>query len=103
LIETNKIVKQAKIVILGVTFKENCPDTRNSKVFDIVTCLNEYGIDVSFVDPQANPIEAKEFYNIDLKSLDTINNADCLIFAVGHDEFKDLSIKNILEMYDNNL
>jgi len=103
LIETDKIIRKSKIVIFGVTFKENCPDTRNSKVFDIVNTLNEYGIEVSFVDNQADKIEAKEIYNIELTDLKDIDNADCLIFAVAHEEFKDLSLDDVDKLYRSSL
>ncbi|MGD6794153.1 nucleotide sugar dehydrogenase [Metabacillus indicus] len=99
LILTNKIVKQAKVVILGLTFKENCPDIRNSKVIDIITRLKEYDINPSIVDPQANPIEAKYEYNIDLVELESIRNADCLVLAVGHSEFMNLDNSKIDKMF----
>lgn len=103
LIEANKKVKQAKVVICGVTFKEDCPDTRNSKVFDIVKGLNEYGVDVSYVDEQADRKEAKQFYGIDIIDIDQVTDADCLVFAVSHKEFKELSKDRLNGMYDSNL
>jgi UDP-N-acetyl-D-glucosamine/UDP-N-acetyl-D-galactosamine dehydrogenase len=99
LILANKIVKQAKVVILGVTFKENCPDIRNSKVVDIITRLNEYDISPLVVDPQADLLEAKYEYNIDLIGLESIRNADCLVFAVGHNEFMNLDKNQIDKMF----
>lgn len=105
LIHANKIVKQAKIVIFGITFKENCPDIRNSKVVDIIKRLNEYDINPIVVDPQADPSEAKYEYNIDLVELESIRDADCLVFAVGHSEFIKLDINKIDKMFgdfDNN-
>ncbi|MEH7356285.1 nucleotide sugar dehydrogenase [Neobacillus drentensis] len=95
LILANKIVKQAKVVILGITFKENCPDTRNSKVYDIIKYLNEYGIKPIIVDPQADPTDAKREYGVDLVPFDMINDADCIVFAVAHNEFKDMTIESI--------
>ncbi|MFC3900403.1 nucleotide sugar dehydrogenase [Aliicoccus persicus] len=103
LIEANKKVKESKVVICGVTFKEDCPDTRNSKVFDIVKGLNEYGIEVTFVDEQADRQEAKEFYGIDILNIDEVKNADCLVFAVAHKEFKELGKERLAEMYNQNL
>src|SRR5699024_6540481 len=103
LIESDKIVRQSKVVIFGVTFKENCPDTRNSKVFDIVESLKAYGIDPVFVDEQADKKEAKEFYGIDLISIDDINDADCLVFTVAHNEFKDLKLKDLNRFYKDYL
>ncbi len=95
LIHANKVVKQAKVVILGLTFKENCPDTRNSKVEDIINRLNEYEINPIIVDPYADPSEAKHEYGVDLVPLDIVNDADCLIFAVAHDLFKEMSMEYI--------
>ncbi len=95
LILANKVVKQANVVILGITFKENCPDTRNSKVSDIIKTLNEYGIEPIVVDPQANKDEAKHEYNVDLVDLEDVKEADCLVFAVAHDEFNNMNWKQI--------
>ncbi len=95
LILANKVVKKAKVVILGITFKENCPDTRNSKVEDIIKRLNEYEIKPVVVDPYADPMDAKREYGVDLVPIDMIDNADCLIFAVGHDLFKDMTMEQI--------
>lgn len=99
LVLANKLVKEAKIVILGITFKENCPDIRNSKVEDIIVRLKEYGIIPDVVDPQANEIEAKNKYGIKLVTLESIHNADCVVFAVAHDEFKKLTIENIDQLF----
>jgi UDP-N-acetyl-D-glucosamine/UDP-N-acetyl-D-galactosamine dehydrogenase len=95
LILVNKVVKQAKVVILGITFKENCPDTRNSKVADIITRLQEYGIEPIVVDPQGNAADAKHEYGIDLVEIGEIKDADCVVFAISHDEFRNMSIKEI--------
>lgn len=98
LILANKVVKQSKVVILGLTFKENCPDIRNSKVIDIIKGLGEYGINPLIVDPHANSAEAEQEYGVDLINIENITDADCLIFAVAHEEFKhmDLSLMNDL-------
>lgn len=103
LIETDKVVRKSKVVLFGITFKENCPDSRNSKVFDIVKYLNNFGVDVVFVDEQANKEEAKEFYGIDLVSIEDVKEADCLIFAVAHKEFKRLKLNDIDKMYKESL
>lgn len=95
LILANKVVKKAKVVILGLTFKENCPDTRNSKVGDIIKRLNEYGIEPVIVDPYADAKDAKHEYGVDLIPLDMINDADCLIFAVAHDIFMNMTMDYI--------
>lgn len=99
LILANKVVKQAKVVILGVTFKENCPDTRNSKVVDIITRLNEYGIEPIIVDPEADADEAKREYDINLVDIKEVKDADCIVFAVAHDKFKELSWNEIDSLY----
>jgi UDP-N-acetyl-D-glucosamine/UDP-N-acetyl-D-galactosamine dehydrogenase len=101
LIHSNKVVKQAKVVILGLTFKENCPDIRNSKVEDIISGLNEYGIKPIVVDPYASPEEAVQEYGVNLVPLDMINEADCLIFAVAHDMFKDMPLEKINQLFVN--
>ncbi|OZM56410.1 UDP-N-acetyl-D-galactosamine dehydrogenase [Lottiidibacillus patelloidae] len=95
LILANKVVKQAKVVILGVTFKENCPDIRNSKVIDIITSLNEYGIKPLIVDPQADENEAQKEYGIELVGLDQVKDADCIVLTVAHNEFKNMSWEQI--------
>ena len=95
LIKADVSIKDAKVGILGFTFKENCPDVRNSKVIDIVKRLKEYGISPDITDPWADIIEVKNEYNIDLKQLNDIKNVDCLVLAVAHDEFK---IMNLLDM-----
>ena len=95
LILANKVVRQAKVVILGITFKENTPDTRNSKVVDIIDSLKEYGIEPIVVDPEADANEAKHEYGIDLVDIKDINDADCLVFAVAHGEFRNMGIDKI--------
>lgn len=99
LILANKVVKQAKVVILGITFKENCPDTRNSKVKDIISRLNEYGIHPVIVDPEADDEDAKQEYNVELVALHNIKDADCIVLAVAHNQFKNMSIKQIDNMF----
>ncbi|WLV26063.1 nucleotide sugar dehydrogenase [Aciduricibacillus chroicocephali] len=99
LIHANKVVKKAKIAILGLTFKENCPDIRNSKVVDIVRELSEYGIEPLIVDPHAEPIATRAEYGIELSELSEISNVDCLVFAVAHDEYKDWPLERIESMF----
>ncbi len=95
LIRTNKAVKGARVVILGFTFKENCPDTRNTKIIDIVYELGEYGITPLIADPVADADEAKQLYGIEFVSIDSIRNMDAVILAVAHTEFKTLSLAEI--------
>lgn len=101
LVLTNKTPKSAKVVIMGITFKENCPDTRNSKIQDIIKRLEEYGIRPLVVDPWSDPKDARKEYNVELTDLKDVNNADCLIFAVAHDVFKQMSIQQIDELFVN--
>ena len=87
--------KSSNVVVLGITFKENCPDVRNSKVYDIVMRLKEYGVEPSVVDPWASGDEVKQVYGMQLRESGDIANADCLIVAVAHDEFKELGFERI--------
>ena len=95
LIKAGKAVKDARVAILGFTFKENCPDTRNSKVFDIVKELREYGIEPIISDPQADIDEAKRLYGIEFVGIDTIKNMDAVILAVAHTEFAKFKMTEI--------
>lgn len=95
LILAGKKVRDAKVVILGVTFKENCPDTRNSKVHDISRRLNEYSITPVLVDPQADPDGARKECPTPLVPLESVKNADCVILAVAHREFCELSLEQL--------
>jgi len=101
LIHVNKVVKKSKVVIFGITYKENCPDTRNSKVVDIIKGLNEYGIEPIVVDPQANREDTKQEYGIELMDIDDVKDADCLVFAVAHDEFKNMAWEQIEKFFKN--
>lgn len=99
LIMANKVVKNSKVIILGLTFKENTPDTRNSKVVDIIANLKSYGIEPIIVDPVADKNEAKSVYSIELVNMEELKGADCIILAVAHDEFKKMGILNIGKMF----
>ena len=92
MIEAGLAPKKANVVILGITFKENCPDTRNSKVVDIIRRLNEYEIGTIVADPWADAQVAKQEYGVDLVPFEELPKADCLIVAVGHKEFRSLSM-----------
>lgn len=87
LIKAEKAVKNAKVAILGFTFKENCPDTRNTKIFDIVKELREYGIEPTIADPTADAAEAKHLYGVEFVGISTIKDMDAVVLAVAHDEF----------------
>lgn len=95
LIKSEKQVKNAKVAILGFTFKENCPDTRNSKVFDIVKELREYGIEPMIADPVADANEAEKLYGVKFVSIDAIRNMDAVILAVAHDAFSKFTMPEV--------
>lgn len=102
MIEAGQAPKKSKVVILGLTFKENCPDTRNSKVDDIIKTLDTYGIEPMIVDPWADAKDAKYEYGVDLKTLNDAKDADCIIVAVAHDEFKSMSLDKLKNLYRKN-
>ena len=95
LILANKRVKGARILFLGATFKENCPDVRNSKIIDILECLKEYEPKLYIADPLADPNEIKREYGYKLSELSAIHDVDCVVFAVAHDEYVKMGIKGI--------
>lgn len=99
MIEVGQAPKKSKVVILGLTFKENCPDTRNSKVNDIIKRLSEYGIEPTVVDPWASERDAMHEYGVKLTSLSEIKDADCIIVAVAHNEFRALDLDAMKELY----
>ena len=99
MIEAGQAPLKSKVVILGLTFKENCPDTRNSKVDDIIKRLNEYGIEPTVVDPWASEHDALHEYGVTLTKLEDVKDTDCVIVAVAHNEFRSLSLNDIKKMY----
>ena len=99
LISVDVPIKQARVAILGLTFKENCPDTRNSKVIDIVHELNEYGITAAVADPIADKEEAWQVYRLRLEDLAAIKEMDALVIAVPHKEFLDMDISDFDKMF----
>lgn len=101
LIKADVTIKNAKVGILGLTFKENCPDTRNTRVVDIINELREYSISPIIVDPVADALEAKHEYGISLSNINDLTNIDALIVAVAHDEFKKITINQIDKMLGN--
>jgi UDP-N-acetyl-D-galactosamine dehydrogenase len=102
LIKADKSIKNAKVGCLGITFKEDCPDARNSKVNDILKELNEYGIKPIVCDPVADAPDAKKFYGVDLVDISEFKDLDCLIIAVMHKEFKELTNEQIQKMFASN-
>lgn len=95
LIAADKAVKDARVAILGFTFKENCPDTRNTKIIDIVNELKEYGISPVIADPQADAEEARHLYGVEFVDVNSIKNMDAVILAVAHSEFSSLTMDRI--------
>ncbi len=100
LIRADIPVKGARVAILGFTFKENCPDTRNTKVIDIYKELGEYGITPVVVDPAADADEAKRLYDITFDTMDAVKNMDAVIVAVAHKEFLALDKNKINGFYN---
>ncbi len=90
----NKI-KGSKALILGITFKENCPDIRNSKVIDVIRELESFGVDIDVYDPHADPTEVNDEYNIELKKSIDEGHYDVIVLAVAHNEFKTLNLDNL--------
>ena len=101
LIRADKQIKCARVAIFGVTFKENCPDVRNTKVIDIIKELKEYGVKVLIVDPVADKRDFEYLYNIKINEIDEINCVDAVIFAVHHNEFDSVNLNDIKKYYSN--
>lgn len=99
LISADIPVKNAKVAILGFTFKENCPDTRNTKVIDIYRELQEYGITPVVADPAADAGEAKRLYGIEFVDMNSVEKMDAVILAVAHEQFQDLSTADFDKFY----
>ncbi len=95
LIGADKSVKNARVAILGFTFKENCPDTRNTRIIDIVNELAEYGIEPVIADPEADAEEAKQLYGIEFVEMNTIKDMDAVVLAVAHDSFNSFTIEDM--------
>lgn len=100
LIKADIPVKRAKVAILGFTFKENCPDTRNTKVIDIYRELGEYGIHPVVVDPAADAAEAKHLYDITFDDMEAVKDMDGVIVAVSHEQFLSLDKEKISSFYN---
>ena len=100
LIKADIPVKHAKVAILGFTFKENCPDTRNTKVIDIYKELGEYGITPVVVDPAADADEAKRLYGITFETMDAVKDMDAVIVAVAHTQFLGLDKESVSGFYN---
>ncbi len=96
MIQKNLIIKGANVLVMGITFKENCPDLRNSKVIDVIAELKEFGIHVDIYDPQADKEEVNHEYGLNLIDHLTNNLYQAVIHAVSHKEFQTVDIKNLL-------
>jgi len=101
MIQAKKQIAGSTVAIFGFTFKENCPDVRNTKVIDIIRELEEYEIDVKVVDPVADSAEILRGYGIKAYKASEVKNVDAVIFAVPHEEFKALSLKDVKKIYRN--
>ncbi len=103
MIEAGMAPKKATVVIMGLTFKENCPDTRNSKVVDIINRLKEYDIHPVVTDSWADGEVARKEYDVELTPWEDVPKADCVIVAVGHKEYRDMSMMQIKELFKDEL
>lgn len=95
MIHAGKVVKGSPVTIMGLTFKENCPDLRNSKVVDIFNELNEYKIDIQLCDPMVEEDEVEEIYGKNITEMSNLKSSDAIIFAVAHTQFKELNIEGL--------
>lgn len=102
MIKANKQINGSKVVIFGVTFKENCPDVRNTRVIDIINELEEYGIEVKVVDPVADHEDLWHDYRLVSCKAEEITDIDAVIFAVSHDEFKSIKLDDLKKMFKKN-
>ena len=97
MIQKNHTIKGAKVLVLGITFKENCPDLRNSKVIDVISELQEFGVEVDCFDPQADKQEVKHEYNLELVEAPSSKPYQAVILAVSHKEFLQLNYTQLLQ------
>ena len=99
MILAGKAPRSARVAVLGLTFKENCPDTRNSKVADILVRLGEYGVAPMVVDPWASARDAQHEYGVTLCEMDQVRDMDCVIVAVAHDDFRRLGLDGVEKLF----
>lgn len=99
MVEAGLAPKKCRVAVLGLTFKENCPDVRNSKVSDIVSELAKLGIKPMIVDPRADPVETQKAYGFELTAIEDIHDADCVIAAVAHREFAALGVEGLQRLF----
>ncbi len=91
-------VNGASLLMLGITFKENCPDVRNTKIVDVIAALADYGIAVTIYDPWANPLEVKHEYNLETTTTLPNQKFDAVVLGVAHKEFLDLEFAGLQKM-----
>jgi len=101
MIHKGHTIKNSKVLVLGITFKENCPDIRNSRVIDVINELKDFGINVDVYDPWADNEEVKREYRLELKKDYQLDKYDAVVLAVAHNEFKEIS-SNILKLKSQN-
>ena len=99
MVQTGLAPAQARVVILGFTFKENCPDVRNTRVADIVHTLEEYGICPVVVDPCADKALVQKEYGVALTDLEQVKNADCILHAVAHRQFREMGLPGLMALF----
>lgn len=99
LIAADRPVKNARVAVLGITFKEDCPDCRNTKVVDMLRELGTYGIRPAVADPQADPEEVRRVYGLDLVDPKGLRDMDAVVLAVAHREYRDLAPQELAEFY----
>ena len=99
MIRKGVLINKAHVLVLGMTFKENCPDIRNSRVIDVVDELKDFGCKVDVIDPWADSAEVKHEYGFELVKEYNLKEYDCVVIAVAHNEFKKLNLKGSL-VYD---
>jgi UDP-N-acetyl-D-galactosamine dehydrogenase len=98
MVHAGHVISGSRVTVLGLTFKENCPDLRNSKVIDIIHELQDYGIEVQIHDPLADPHEAEEEYGVSITPTAALKPAAAVILAVAHDEYRTLQATGILAL-----
>lgn len=103
MVEAGQAPAKSNVVIMGITFKENCPDIRNSKVVDIIKGLNEYGITPKIVDPWADKEDVNKEYGLELIDMDSVHDVDCLIVAVAHENFKQIDSSELEKLFGGNI
>lgn len=99
LIKAGKQILNSNVAIFGISFKENCPDCRNTKVIDIINELREYGVNTKVIDPVVDPTEVWDSYGIKLNKVEELEQLDGIIIAVAHEEFLNISLKDLKKLY----